>query len=369
MKTRTILTTVVTIVAATILIMPGGVPATSSSSNNNIIIGKRLVKAPYCAGQVLMRSERYSTAMARSKVECVSHCHPNSTCVSVVYETDSKLCHLGNTKALNNCSNMEPAGPNVVFYQEPPPCGVNEVRGSNGLCVCAPRFAGKPCTRYYNDCSDIKLYGGKLWVGDGVYNVSPPLASTPVQAYCRHISSTRTYLLDRRKSNENFDRPFVDYRNGFGDLDSDHFIGLQNIYALTADRAYEMRVNIKMINTDNTSIIEYQDFKITDEDSGYRLLFNKSLARPNDCLLPLHNAKFSAKDRDRDQSSTKDCAEIRKAGFWYHGDACSACNPHGILHQPPSGKRLNTEDEAFWTDVLGDWAIFKVSMYIIPILP
>ena len=77
------------------------------------------------------------------------------------------------------------------------------------------------------DCGDVKKYGD--WSGDGLYTIRPLLAPQPFQVFCRHISLTRTYLLDRRKNSENFNRPWLDYRNGFGDMTRDHWVGLENV--------------------------------------------------------------------------------------------------------------------------------------------
>ena len=141
------------------------------------------------------------------------------------------------------------------------------------------------------------------------------------------------------------------------------------IYALTADRSYEMRVNLKVQNA-TTYLLSYKDFKVLDESTGYRLYFNASL--PNgaqDCLLPLLNVGFSTYDHDKDEDNGINCADVRKGGFWFRGSGCNTCNPSGILYQPTDGRRLGTEDEAFWDSVLGNVALFKISMYLLPLNP
>ena len=139
------------------------------------------------------------------------------------------------------------------------------------------------------------------------------------------------------------------------------------IYALTADRAQELRVNMKVQNTTNY-LLSYMHFRLGDEASGYRLSFNTSLITdPNDCLLLLNDAEFSTYDHDRDGSAVN-CPELRGGGFWFQGSACSTCNPLGVLYQPSSGRREGQQNDVFWTSVLGDVAIFKISFYVMPIV-
>ena len=141
------------------------------------------------------------------------------------------------------------------------------------------------------------------------------------------------------------------------------------IHALTADHSYEMRANLKVQNS-TTYIQEYKDFKVSDESTGYRFSFNTSISDvPQDCLLLLLNARFSTYDHDRDENNGVNCAALRKGGFWFRGSGCSKCNPHGILYQPADGLRLGKQDEAFWDSVLGNVALFKVSMFLVPLNP
>ena len=142
------------------------------------------------------------------------------------------------------------------------------------------------------------------------------------------------------------------------------------IHALTADRDYELRINAKVQNLTNYKQY-YSNFRVTNETSGYRLYFNASRNNgPQDCFLPLLNAQFSTYDHDMDGDAAVNCAALRKGGMWYRGSSgCSACNPHGILYRPEDGRRVGVEDEVFWDNMLGDIAVFKISMYLLPLDP
>ncbi|XP_076451902.1 microfibril-associated glycoprotein 4-like [Babylonia areolata] len=340
--------------------------SSSTGGNTNNVFGKRLVQPLYCSSdQVLVEDSRYRSTQVRSKLECVGECRRDPNCRSVVFDVDLKVCHLGDAKAAEDCSNMNTAAsPSLSFYQEPPPCGDKETMGPLGLCVCAPGYTGVPCQKYLHDCSDVQRNGE--W--QDTYTISPLQAPSPFQVNCRRVSSTRTYILDRRRTAESFTRSWQDYRDGFGSLDDDYWIGLENVHALTVDRDQELRVNIKVQNNSNY-LLSYQNFRVSDEGSGYRLYFNTSaLNSDNDCLEPLHGVRFSTYDHDRDGSGAVNCAERKKGGFWFSGSTCSVCNPMGVLYQPTSGRKLGVEGEATWDSLVGDVAIFKISMYLIPML-
>ncbi|KAL8573205.1 hypothetical protein ACOMHN_036190 [Nucella lapillus] len=329
--------------------------------------GKRLVKPLYCPNEILTETSRYRTVHTRSKLECVAECGRDANCKSVVFDEKINRCHLGDAKATENCSNTEAASSSTVsFYQEPPPCGYGEEMRPMGMCACAKGFTGVPCKRYLHDCDDIQRHSKSTWKNFAVHWVSPLKASAPFKVFCRRYTSTRTYIMDRRKPEENFTRNWLEYRNGFGNLEEDYWIGLEKMYALTNDRDQELRINVKVLNNSDY-VISYFNFRISDETSGYKLSVNVSRMNTSDnCFRTLVNSRFSTFDHDRDGERGVNCAAKRKGGFWFNAKAnCSDCNPTGILNQPTTGERQGFEWEGFWTSVIHQAALFKVSMYII----
>ena len=138
------------------------------------------------------------------------------------------------------------------------------------------------------------------------------------------------------------------------------------MHALTSVRSYKLRITIKIAN--GTSYIQvYEDFKVTNEATGYRLHFNASYTNgPDDCFLPLLNARFSTYDHDRDEDNGVNCALKRAGGFWFRGSGCNTCNPHGIIYQTADGLLAGTEDEAFWA-FLWNVAPLKITMFLVPL--
>ncbi|KAK7113287.1 hypothetical protein V1264_012599 [Littorina saxatilis] len=113
--------------------------------------------------------------------------------------------------------------------------------------------------------------------------------------------------------------------------------------------------------------MQYQNFRISDEASGYRMYFNQTTNDTyllGDCFSALYGAQFSAYDNDNDEDGGVNCAQNHEGGWWFRGGACSTCNPTGPLLQPAGGRRTGVDAEIFWTEDLDDLVPFKMTMFL-----
>ena len=67
----------------------------------------------------------------------------------------------------------------------------------------------------------------------------------------------------------NFHRNWEDYVNGFGDLDGEFWIGLENIHELTNQQDVELQVTVW--NDDVTITWNYRTFRIRSAEYNYAL--------------------------------------------------------------------------------------------------
>ncbi|XP_060662830.1 angiopoietin-related protein 7-like [Drosophila nasuta] len=130
--------------------------------------------------------------------------------------------------------------------------------------------------------------------------------------------------------NEDFNRDWDTYREGFGALDSDFFIGLEKIYRITSLQRFELYIHLVAVNG-SVYNARYDDFKISDEDNGYTLSLGKWNGTSEDAMRIGENMKFSTFDRDNDFSGDN-CAVEFKSGWWYN--SCHHCNLNqkNLLH-------------------------------------
>ena len=142
-----------------------------------------------------------------------------------------------------------------------------------------------------------------------------------------------------------FNRGWNDYKNGFGDLNGNFWLGLEKIHKLTSPRqGAVLRVDLKHFKAPNElKFAEYSNFEITSESEGYKLTYS-SYSRSSsagDSLADHKNRKFSTFDRDQDSDQSKNCALIYEGGWWYSG--CFHVNLNGLYPQE------NQEREEYMT--------------------
>ncbi|XP_040572696.1 angiopoietin-1 [Lepeophtheirus salmonis] len=131
-------------------------------------------------------------------------------------------------------------------------------------------------------------------------------------------------VIQRRGDNfdtprENFNRPWQDYKKGFGDINLEFWLGNENIFQLTNSTDYEIRIELEDFEN-NERFASYSSFKIGPESQNYALMLEGYDGNAGDALNdPWYGANlrpFSTFDRDND-GSTMNCASILKGGWWW----------------------------------------------------
>ncbi|XP_022790924.1 techylectin-5B-like [Stylophora pistillata] len=126
---------------------------------------------------------------------------------------------------------------------------------------------------------------------------------------------------------------FVDwesYKNGFGNLKGEFWLGNDYLHRLTASANMMFRIDMEDYDGDRR-FAEYTTFSVADESDNYRVTINGYRGTAGDALLslnrPIRNMKFTTKDRDNDVDNSKNCA-VYKGGWWYN--YCHNANPNGL---------------------------------------
>ena len=137
-----------------------------------------------------------------------------------------------------------------------------------------------------------------------------------------------------------FDRNWADYKNGFGDVCGEYWLGNDVIHQLTSHFNYTLK--IVLTDWDNvTKFILYTLFRVANEGDDYRLTLGayNNTGNAGDSLS-LHNGKpFSTPDRDNDDSGSKNCAAVHDGAWWFH--SCMDSNLNGRYHFGPRERCTN----------------------------
>ena len=68
----------------------------------------------------------------------------------------------------------------------------------------------------------------------------------------------------------NFYRDWAEYRVGFGDPASEHWLGNDHIHFLTQNHKQQVKIHLRSAD-DETAFAEYSEFWIADESDKFRL--------------------------------------------------------------------------------------------------
>ncbi len=124
-----------------------------------------------------------------------------------------------------------------------------------------------------------------------------------------------------------FNKSWNEYTNGFGDINSYHWLGLDNIRQLINQQ--QMSIRIELSNSiRNLYMIEYDSFFIGPEEQKFQLTIGKKIFGSLRDSFAYHNGSpFSTYDQDNDAYGSGSCSILHNGGWWFKDcyNACLTC--------------------------------------------
>ena len=182
------------------------------------------------------------------------------------------------------------------------------------------------CLGYNNNNYNIK--------NSGVYTIGNfcGVKCSNTRVYCDTISGGGGWTVIHRRQDGSVDftnRDWVEYEDGFGNLNGEFWLGLRSVHCLTSQGDWELRIDYHLKNG-TKSYLHYKQFAVGPAEDQYQLSISGfdsvGLTDPFDhsSTTRLNGMKFSSRDRDNDLSSGN-CAHYR-GGWWYNN--CGAVHVH-----------------------------------------
>ncbi|XP_031242455.1 tenascin-R isoform X3 [Mastomys coucha] len=174
------------------------------------------------------------------------------------------------------------------------------------------------------DCAQHLMNGDTL---SGVYTIFlNGELSHKLQVYCDMTTDGGGWIVFQRRQNgqTDFFRKWADYRVGFGNLEDEFWLGLDNIHRITAQGHYELRVDMR--DGQEAVFAYYDKFAVEDSRSLYKLRIGGYNGTAGDSLSYHQGRPFSTEDRDNDVAVTN-CAMSYKGAWWYKN--CHRTNLNG----------------------------------------
>ena len=137
-------------------------------------------------------------------------------------------------------------------------------------------------------------------------------------------------LIQQNDGSGSMNRPWVEYKVGFGDPSGNYWLGNDLLSQLTANNRYKLRFDLQSRDTGNWYYAEYSTFRVQSEAYNYRLqVAGYSGNASYDAFgSEWHNGRqFSTFDRDNDWVSSGNCAAYSGGGFWWRN--CGWCGVNG----------------------------------------
>ncbi|XP_029023544.1 tenascin isoform X3 [Betta splendens] len=197
-------------------------------------------------------------------------------------------------------------------------------RGGQLLPTTSTEFTtGRLRFPFPSDCSQELLNGIRRSGATEIFPRGKLVA--PVTVYCDMETDGGGWtVFQRRKDGSvNFFRGWKDYVKGFGDLNGEFWLGLDNLHNLTAMSRMSLRVDLRDRN--ESAFATYATFAVAQKN--YRLTVGGYSGTAGDSLSYHSNRIFSTRDRDPLQSITR-CATSYRGGWWYRN--CHEANLNGL---------------------------------------
>ncbi|XP_029351577.1 angiopoietin-4-like [Echeneis naucrates] len=210
----------------------------------------------------------------------------------------------------------------------------------------------------HQDCTQIKAESPQS--SSGAYTMFPAGVKSPFRVYCEMRADGGWTVLQMRTGPElSFSRSWADYKNGFGDVTKDHWLGLQNMFSLTKDKTKKWVLRVDLWDYEGgTAFAEYQDFKLGSEEENFKLHVGKYSGTAGDAIRGAHpgidqnGCGFSTLDRDNDNCSpcifgdisVRECVTSFGGGWWY--SSCGSAGLNGDWH--PAGDNIGWASGVHW---------------------
>ncbi|XP_049535079.1 fibrinogen C domain-containing protein 1-like [Anopheles darlingi] len=175
----------------------------------------------------------------------------------------------------------------------------------------------------FSSCKDVPSKDS------GAYQIRLKSDSEPFKVYCEQTAFSGGWIVIQYRYDGSLDfyRGWNEFRDGFGDLNKEFWLGLEKVHQITTARKHELVIELKDFDR-NYIYAQYDAFEVGSESEGYVLKHLDSFnGNASDSMSHSVGMMFTTKDRDNDDDSIRQCAHYQ-GGAWWHG-SCTSANLNG----------------------------------------
>ncbi|XP_050087776.1 fibrinogen-like protein A [Anopheles aquasalis] len=161
----------------------------------------------------------------------------------------------------------------------------------------------------------------------GTYLIRVKNNSEPFEVYCEQETFGGGWIVFQYRYDGSLDfyRGWNEFRDGFGDLNKEFWLGLEKVHQITSGRKHELIIELKDFNG-TYKYARFNAYEIGSESDQYDVkAIGKYSGTAGDRMSHYKDRKFSTKDRDNDESS-RHCAQYMEGAWWHWFCADSVLN-------------------------------------------
>lgn len=203
-----------------------------------------------------------------------------------------------------------------------------------------------------SDCHAMFLKGEN----SGIFKIQPANAQ-PFEVFCEITVDAGWTVVQRRiDGSVDFDQLWESYKNGFGNLSGEFWLGLSKMHQITEQGQYIMHIELQ----DWEGNIQYMEvhFSLGGPDKAYALqLLGPVTGNLKNALSEFQQQPFSTQDRDQDLQSDVNCAKLLSGGWWF--STCGKSNLNGKYFYSIPRQRHERKQGIFWKTWKGRHYLIK----------
>ncbi|XP_068599483.1 angiopoietin-related protein 4-like [Brachionichthys hirsutus] len=210
------------------------------------------------------------------------------------------------------------------------------------------------------DCHELFVQGQRT---SGIYTIQTE-SSQPFNVLCDMTSERGwTVIQKRHDGSQNFNLEWESYKRGFGSLNGEFWLGLENIHSLSEQGQYILQVELTDWAGQQQPPARYR-FHLDGEEKKFTLhLEDESPSRDRTIMSTgASGLPFSTGDADNDLTADVNCADLLSGGWWFSSCGESNLNGRYVRRRTVARRQRSRRQGMFWTSSKGQKISVKTSL-------
>ncbi|XP_066910370.1 angiopoietin-2-like [Clytia hemisphaerica] len=181
----------------------------------------------------------------------------------------------------------------------------------------------------FNDCVDWYNVGART---TGVYEITLSNGESK-KVRCNMQIDGGGWLVFQHRFNGgvDFNNDWDEYKNGFGSVDGEHWLGNQYLNLITTVTKHELYLHAGRFNNGGRKYSKFDYFEIENENLKYRLKSGANRVGGIESMSENFGMNFTTNDQDNDKFTGHCSLPFKRGGFWYN--ACASILFNGVYYK------------------------------------